>query len=112
MSLLGDETMNLLKAKFLMDDKVKDLSDYFNNKKALHEGFKGRYLEDEAKAGAILFLQPGLPVSTRFGDGVICMYRSEDNMIMAVLTFCDPPAKIWVTAKEIIDAERYVHGWI
>jgi hypothetical protein len=111
-SLLGDETMNLLKAKFLMDDKVKDLSDYFDNKKALHEGFKGRYLEDEAKAGAILFLQPGLPVSTRFGYGVICTYRLEDNMIMAVLTFCDPPAKIWVTAKEIIDAERYVYGWI
>lgn len=40
-SLLGDETLCLLKAKFNMDDKVKALSDYFIDKKALHEGFKG-----------------------------------------------------------------------
>lgn len=27
-------------------------------------------------------------------------------MVMAILTFCNPPARIWVPAKEIIDMER------
>jgi hypothetical protein len=76
------------------------------NKSYLLGALKSKFTESQSLARAIEHLQPGNPVKTKFGDGWICAYRVEDDMLMATLGFCEPPAQIWMTVKCVIDEER------
>ncbi len=49
---------------------------------------------------------PGDPIYTKYGFGIIRMYRPEDKMVFCTLPFGEPAAKLWIKLDEVMKAEQ------
>jgi len=49
---------------------------------------------------------PGDPIYTKYGFGIIRMYRPEDKMVFCTLPFGQPAAKLWIKLDEVMKAEQ------
>lgn len=105
-SFLHDETRQLLKLKFLIDVQLEEHVAVSKKKKILWEEAEIKWKTAEEDAIALEYCTPGHPVLTRYGEGYIRTYRHIDRMLLISLSWGNPPAKLWMNAREIIDAER------
>jgi hypothetical protein len=105
-SFLHDETRQLLKLKFLIDVQLEEHVAVSRKKKLLSGEAEIKWKIAEEDSIALEYCTPGHPVYTRYGEGYIRTYRHLDRMLCISLPFGTPPAKVWMNAREIIDAER------
>jgi len=107
---LHDETLSLLRVKFLFDSQLEATTSIYE---AQHKLLMEKQIELEIFQRASTGLQycrPGDPIITRLGFGTIRAYRKQDEMLFVTLEFGEPPAKMWIQAKEWIDSERARQG--
>ena len=64
------------------------------------------YLANELESQALAYCKPGNAVNTKFGFGTICYYRAKDQMILIILPWGNPAAKLWMRRDEIVAPER------
>lgn len=101
-----DETLELLRIKFLFDSSKGSQGVVLDAEKQLFEEKAKNVDLLLLNLHAVEYCKPGDPILTRFGFAWIRSYRKRDGMVLATLSFGEPSAKIWVRAQEIIQAER------
>ena len=105
-SFYHDQTNSLLKTMYLLDTKTDAVVARVEQRKAAVEALRQVFFDADATAQLTTALQPGQPVVTRYGYGHVVMYREEDDFLLVTLPFCEPPATLWIQARELFDAQR------
>lgn len=106
LTVLHEETMELLKLKFMYDMQTSGLQTLLASCKEKVARTHDIWVRHSALASAMQYCRPGDYVQCKFGFCKIVQYRPEDQMVLLLLPFCNPPAKLWMFAQEIIHAER------
>lgn len=105
-TVLHEETKDLIRIKFLHDMQIEDLDTALKKAREISGYRHVKWVTEELHAREIEYCQPGNVVHTRFGNGKILMYRPVDQMLMIVLPFGVPQARIYMPAWEIINSDR------
>eukprot|EP01038_Epipyxis_sp_PR26KG_P004244 gene4244-6023_t len=106
-SFLHEETINLLKIKYLMETNTSEkgkLKEYLLDKYVKNQE---KFFENEQLALSLQYCKPGNLVYTPFGyQCVVVSYRAADDMVLVLLPFCKPSAKAYIHARQIINIEQ------
>jgi hypothetical protein len=105
-SFYHDQTNSLLKTMYLLDTKTDALVTRMDQRVATLEELRKAFFDADATAQLTESLQPGQPVVTPYGYGHVVMYREDDDFLLVTLPFCEPPARLWIRAREIFDSQR------
>ena len=107
LSWVHDETLELLKIKFLYDSAVGDRHLVLSQEQAMLAEKTIKMEEATAAAFALEYCRPGDPIFTRYGGyGWIRAYRKRDGMLFCTLSYASPSAKIWTRAEDWVQGER------
>lgn len=106
LSFLHDETLSLLKVKFLYDSELEGTRRTFEEQQKFYEE-KSTLLKDlQLRSTRLQYCRPGDLVQTRYGDGIIRQHRQNDDMLVISLSFGEPLATVIIPAEEIVLPER------
>jgi hypothetical protein len=105
-TILHVETKDLIKIKFLHDMQISDLASALSKAREIAGHRETKWVTEDLHAREIEYCQPGNAVHTRYGYGQVLMYRHADQMLMILLTFGTPRARVFIPAWEIILNER------
>ena len=105
-SFLHDETLNLLKIKYMYDSQHEGKEKLFTEHSRQLKEKEEKLAELQQASTRLAYCRPGDLVMTRFGDGIIRSYRKRDDMLLISLSFGEPFATAWIHASEIVHAER------
>ena len=105
-TILHEETKDLIKVKFLHDMQISDLESNLTKAREISGQRQIKWVTEEMHAREIEYCQPDNVVHTRFGPGKILMYRHDDQMLMILLPFGNPQARVFIPAWDIINSER------
>ena len=105
-SWLHDETLNLLKVKYMYDSQLEGKTRVYEEQQRQFVEKQENLEELQLASTRLAYCRPGDLVSTRFGDGIVRQYRKRDDMLYVSLSFCEPSATAWIHASEIVHADR------
>jgi hypothetical protein len=105
-TFLREETRALLKLKLLYEQKYQDAIKAIGDTRVIATNKYTSFLESEFDLYTLQYCKPGSHVQTRYGLGKVCVFRPKDKMLMVILSFGRPFAKLWILADEVIRAER------
>ena len=106
LNILHDETRSLLKVKFLIDTKLDELVKVLDHKRIVLETNNLNYVTAMHDTQQYQYCIPGDPIYTKYGFGIIRMYRPDDKMVFCTLPFGQPAAKLWIKLDEVMKAEQ------
>jgi len=92
--------------KFLIDTKLDEVVKMLEHKRVMLETNKVTYTTSMHDAQQYQYCVPGDPIYTKYGFGIIRMYRPEDKMVLCTLPFGEPAAKLWIKLDEVMKAEQ------
>jgi hypothetical protein len=105
-SWLHDETLNLLRVKYMYDSQLEGKKHIFNEQQRQYIEKQEKLEELQLESSRLSYCRPGDLVMTRYGDGIIRQYRKKDDMLLVTLSFCNPVATAYIHASEIVHQER------
>ena len=105
-TFIREETRALLKMKMTYECKYQDTVVAIGDCRSVVATAYSTFIDTESDVNYLLYCKPGNYVNTRYGFGRICSYRALDQMILIVLPFGQPSAKLWIHSKEVVHAER------
>lgn len=106
LSFLHDETLALLKVKFLYDSQLEGVKKTYDEQQSIFEEKRAKLGELQLESTRLQYCRPGDLVMTRFGDGIIRQYRVKDDMLIISLSFGEPLATVIMRADEVVVPER------
>jgi hypothetical protein len=105
-SFLHDETLSLLKVKFLYESQLEGARHTYEEQQKMYKEKHTLLEELQLESTRLLYCRPGDLVMTRFGDGIIRQHRKVDDMLIISLSFGEPLATVVMRADEIVVPER------
>lgn len=106
LNILHEETRDLLKLKFVYDLDIDNYKTVLDDNIAKSKMYYDQWKVSEENSSALIYCRPGDVINCKYGQCKVIMYRHDDQMLMIELPFCNPPAKGWIQAWEIIRHDR------
>ena len=104
LSFLHDETLALLKVKFLYDSQLEGVKKTYDEQQSIFEEKRAKLRELQLESTRLQYCRSDL-VMTRFGDGIIRQHRVKDDMLIISLSF-GSLATVIMRADEVVVPER------
>lgn len=105
-TILHDETRTLLRFKLITDSKLDYQQKSVKVRSANLDDLRRKHDAVSLRAESLRYCKPGNLVYTKFGQCYVTAFRQKDDMLLIVLPFGAPPAKLYMHYKQVVDFER------